>query len=93
MSNGNNKPTAEDQKYPQLIFKAEVIELPNGKKDIEFTCKSNHIPTLDNILNELNYHIIELRAIHKAEQARKKIGLLTKGPIMSLNQFLNGKRR
>ena len=81
------------QEYPQLIFKAEVILLPDGKKDIGFTFETNHIRTLDTVSKELDYHIIELRAQEKTKQEMNKLKIITKGPMMSLQQFLNRKRR
>ena len=85
----NNNP---QEKYPQLIFKAEVVE-KDGNKTVEFVYKTQHIPTLDHIVQQLSYDIIELRAIEKAKQEKAKIGLITQGPIQSLSQFLNRKRR
>ena len=77
---------------PQVIFQAEVVE-KDGKKSIAFVYNSKHIPTLDCIVQQLSYDIIELRAIEKTKQEKAKIGLITQGPIQSLSQFLNRKRR
>jgi len=91
MSNNNGK-VAQDQEYPQLIFKAELVK-KDDKLIVEFVRKTNHIPTLDYVVNELQYNIIELRAMEKTKQEKAKLGILTKGPIMSLNEFLKRKRR
>ncbi len=81
-----------EEQYPQLIFKAEVVKI-NDKKIVALTYKTSHIPTLDNIVQQLSFDIIELRTTEKTKQEMAKISLLTKNPIQSLNQFLNRKRR
>lgn len=86
MSNDNGK--KPEVKYPQLIFKAELIML-NGKPDISFTCKTQHIPTLDTVLNELNYYIINLRAIHKAKQAVEGQSLIQEASHMTIQDIIN----
>lgn len=91
MSNDNGKDT-EKQKYPQLIFKAELVK-KDDKLIVEFVRKTVHIPTLDYVVNQLHYDIIELRAQEKTKQEMSKLKIITKGPMMSLNQFLNRKRR
>lgn len=85
----NNK----KQEYPKLIFKAEIIILPNGNKDIQFECKTNHIPTLDTISGELDYYITELRAIKKAKNEMAKQGIIQKASQMTLQNLLRRKRR
>ncbi len=89
MSNNGKDP----QEYPQLIFKAEVILLPDGKKTVAFTYKTDHIPTLDGVVQQLHYDIIELRAMQTTKQEMNKLKLITKGSVQSLAQFLKRKRR
>jgi len=80
------------QEYPQLIFKAELVK-KDDKLTVHFTRTSAHIPTLDYVVNQLHYDIIELRAQEKTKQEMNKLKIITKGPMMSLQQFLNRKRR
>jgi len=60
---------AKEAQYPKLVFKAEMVQLDNGKFDIEFVIKTGHIPTLDGIYQELGYHIMTLRTVEKAKKA------------------------
>ena len=56
----------------QVIFKVVLKD-----KNIVFQRHSDHIPTLDHIVNQLHYDIIELRAIAKTKKELNK-------PIMTM---------
>jgi len=70
----NNKPE-------QVIFKATLKD-----KRITFERNTSHIPTLDHIVNQLYYDIIELRALEKAKQEQGS--LIQKASDMTLGKFL-----
>ncbi len=59
----------DNGEYPKVIFKAAMVQLDNGKFDIEFDIKTGHIPTLDTIYQELGYHIVKLRTMRNAQKA------------------------
>ena len=83
----------DNGKEPKLIFSAEQITLPDGKLDIRFTCKTKHIPTLDTIYNELNYHIIMLRAENKTKQTLANQKIIQGATTLTLDQILKRGQR
>ncbi len=63
----------DNGKTRKVIYTAECVTDSTGKSTVEFTFNSNHIPTLDYVVNELHYHIIELRAMEKTKQEMGKV--------------------
>jgi len=58
---------SNNQKPELIIFKAVLKD-----NKIFFERNSSHIPTLDYVVNELQYNIIELRTIEKTKQELAK---------------------